>query len=359
MSCVAMAVASPVQLCALRAIDAARHIRTVVQQMPIAERGRTVETALKPGAAIALQVDRTAEQIGIAAFTRLAAEVGYRIHVIVDAARAQVIELGRSTARQVIFAYLDAIDGTIKVGGLDNDLVAGKIRVASDGAWAVATAFTAPTDRPLESLRLADFVAAAVLDGNPPRYRAHPEEVVTVPLDGTLVSFDVGGAPAVTAVLRHAARVFTSTTTRLNRAVVFFDAFQAFDHETRAPGDEVLVIELYRRLMNRHAGGAFDVVRQYGSLSAILNSLLGWRGAPPWMESQGAAFIAVNENLPNLIPSIPLVAGAGGVSVDFDGRPLGERRLIDGRCNVVHAANPTICNAVLQLVATARGSAAN
>jgi hypothetical protein len=359
MSCVAMAAAaSPVQLCALRAIEAARHIRAVVQRMPLAERGRTVDAALKPGAAITLQVDRTAEDIAIAAFERLADEVGYRLHLIVDPARAQVIELGRSPQRQVIFAYLDAIDGTIKVGGLCNDVAAGKIRVASDGNWGVAAAFTEPTDRRLEQLRFADFAGAAVLDGNPLRYRAHPEEVVAVPVDGTLASYDLSEAPAVTAALRRAPRLYTSTNEQLQRGIVFFDAFQAFDVETRQAGDDVIAVELYRRLLNRHAGGAFDVVRQYGSLSALLHSLLGWRGEPPWMESQGVAFVVVNENLANLIPALPIVAGAGGVSVDFDGRPIGARKLVEGRCSVIHAAGTAVCDAVLRLVAEARASAA-
>jgi hypothetical protein len=67
----------------------------------------------------------------------------------------------------VVFAHLDAVDGTIKVGGLGNDLAAGRIRVANDGNWGVAAAFTAPTDRALDALRFGDFVAAAVVDGNP------------------------------------------------------------------------------------------------------------------------------------------------------------------------------------------------
>ena len=351
------AAASPVQLCALRAIEAARHIRAVVQRMPLGERGRTVDAALKPGAAITLQVDRTAEEIAIAAFERLADEVGYRLHLIVDPSRAQVIELGRSPQRQVIFAYLDAIDGTIKVGGLCNDVAAGKIRVASDGNWGVAAAFTEPTDRSLEQLRFADFAGAAVLDGNPLRYRAHPEEVVAVPMDGTLASYDFSEAPAVTAALRRAPRLYTSTNEQLQRGIVFFDAFQAFDVETRQAGDDRLAVELYRRLLNRHAGGAFDVVRHYGNLSALLHSLLGWRGEPPWMESQGAAFVVVNENLANLLPALPIVGGAGGVSMDFEGRPLAERRLTAGRTSIVYAANAALCRRLLALIAEAQARA--
>jgi len=348
---------SPAHLCAIRALAAARKIRAVVQRMPLAERGVRVDAVLKPGAALVMQVDRAAEEVGLADLDRLADELGLRVHVIADPLRGQVVELGRSARREVVFAHLDAVDGTIKVGGLGNDLAAGRVRVANDGNWGIAAAFTAPTDLPFDALRFGDFVAAAVVDGNPSRYRAHPEEVVTVPADAGLASYDMGGVPAVRAALRRAPRVFTSTNTDLGQAVVYLDGFQAFDLDTRRPGDDVVAAELYRTLINRHAGGGFDIVRQYGNLSALLHVLLGWRGEPPWMESQGAGFVVVNENLANLIPAMPLIAGAGGLSVDFDGRPMAERRLIDGRSSVVHAANPATRDALMRLVAEARSRA--
>jgi len=344
-------------VCAVRAIDAARHIRDVVQAMPPAERGPSVDAILKPGAAITMQVDCTAEKVGIAALERLAAEVGHRIHLIADVARAQVIELGQSARAEIIYAMLDAVDGTIKVGGLGNDLAGGKVRLANDGNWGVAVAFTPPLDRPLETLRFGDFTAAAVLDGNPLRYRAHPEEVVTVPVDGGLATYDLSAAPAVVASLQRAPRLFTSTNTVLNQAIVYLDGYQAFDLDTRQLGDESVAAELYRVLINRHAGGAFDIMRQYGNLSALLHAMLGWRGRPTWVESQGAAFVVVNENSANLIPAIPIIAGAGGISVDFDGRPLAERTLADGRSSVVHAANPAMCEALMRVVAAARAAA--
>jgi hypothetical protein len=347
----------PTHLCAIRAVDAGRRIRGALQAMPLSERGRRVGAALKPGAALVLQVDRAAEEIGVACLEQLADEIGHRLHLITDAMRGEVIVLGKATRREVVFAHLDAVDGTIKVGGLGNDLEAGRVRLANDGNWGVAAAFTAPTDRTLDALRFGDFVAAAVVDGNPLRYRAHPEEVVAVPTADGLVAYDVSAAPAVSASLRRAPRVFTSTTANLGQSIVYLDGFQAFDLDTRRSGDDVVAVELYRLLINRHAGGAFDISRQYGNLSALLHVLLGWRGAPPWMESQGAGFVVVNENLANLIPAMPIVAAAGGVSVDFEGRPMLERRLVDDRCSVVHAANPAMLEALMQLVATARSRA--
>jgi hypothetical protein len=340
--------------CAIRALEAGRRIRSVVQAMPLAERTEKVDAVLKPGAALTLQVDRVAEDVGVACFEQLALEIDHRIHLIADPLTGQIIKLGRSSRREVVFAHLDAVDGTIKVGGLGNDLASGKVRLANDGNWGVAAAFTAPTDRTLDALRFGDFVAAAVVDGNPLRYRAHPEEVVAVPDDGGIVAYDLGGAAAVAAALRRAPRVYTSTTTTLAQSIVYLDGLQAFDLDTRLPGDDIIAAELYRLLINRHEGGAFDITRQYGNLSALLHALLGWRGERPWMESQGAGFVVVNENLPNLIPAMPIVAGAGGLSVDFDGRPMRERRLVDGRCSVVHAANPAMRDALLRLVAAAR-----
>jgi hypothetical protein len=160
----------------------------------------------------------------------------------------------------------------------------------------------------------------------------------------------------VRAALRRAPRVFTSTQTTLAQAVVYLDGFQAFDRHSALAGDEALIVELYRRLINRHAGGAFDVWRQYGNLSALLRMLLGWRGARPWIESQGGAFVVVNENLANLIPAVPLILAAGGCSVDFAGRPLTGRRLADGRTSVIHAANDVLCERLLAVVRAAAGA---
>src|SRR6185369_13746280 len=116
-------------------------------------------------------------------------------------------------------------------------------------------------------------------------------------------------------------------------------------------------VELYRLLTDRHGGGAFDVLRQYANLSALGRILFGWREPPVWIESQGGAYVVVNENVPNLIPAVPLVAGAGGVSVDFEGEALRARPLTDGRTSVIHAANAGLAMCLVALVRRARGRA--
>lgn len=349
-----MPTASVSALCAVRGLAAGREIRAVVHAMPVGERGRPDQAALKPGGARTQHVDRVAENVGIACFERLAHEIGYRLLLLTDPARGETLTLGDAQRAEVIFAHLDAVDGTIKIGGLGNDLAAGRVRVANDGNWGVAMAFSAPTRRSADQLTYRDFTTAVVVDGNPPRVRAFPHEVATLPSDAGPATLDLSDAPAVRAALRRAPRVFTSTNTVLAQSVVYWDGFQAFDRATRRAGDEELVPELYRLLANRHDGGPYDIVRQYGNLSALLRVMLGWRGAAPWVESQGAGFLVVNENLPNLIPAVPIVAGAGGVSVDLEDRPLLHRRLVDGRTSVLHAANAVVRAALIRLVAVAR-----
>ena len=127
--------ASVEHLCAIRAVAAGRRIRAVVQSMSLGERGRRADAALKPGAAISLEVDRAAEAVGLACLEQLAGEIGFRIDVIADVPRGQIVSLGRSPRNEVVFAQLDAVDGTIKVGGLGNDISNERIRVANDGNW--------------------------------------------------------------------------------------------------------------------------------------------------------------------------------------------------------------------------------
>jgi hypothetical protein len=240
---------------------------------------------------------------------------------------------------------MDVIDGTVKLAGLGESLP-DRVRLANDGAWAAAFAFTLPTRKPFDELVLGDFVVAAVVDGNPTRWRAYPQDVVA--LQGE--TWEATDEPW--------RRVFTTSSEDLAQLWVSLDVFQAYDRDTRTPGDDAVGVELHRLLADRHAGGAFDVLRQYANLSALTRLLLGWREPPAWIESQGAAFVVVNENLPNLIPAVPLVAGAGGVSVHFDGRPMRERRLAEGRTSVVHAANAALGARLLQIVDRARAAAA-
>jgi hypothetical protein len=311
--------------------------------MPLADRGKPCPSLLKPAKNV--QADAQAEAIGLRALAQLSRRVGCPIRLIVDVAAGTALTIGHEKTGPVIWASFDAIDGTIKVAGLGNALP-GRVRAANDGAWAASFAFTAPTMKPLQVLTLGDFVVAAVVDGNPTRCVTYPQDVVTLPGANGLETYDV------TATRRR--RVFTSTNTNLSQSMVFLDGFQAYDYETCRAGDDALAVELYRQLINRHAGGAYDVIRQFGSLSALSRMMLGWRDGRVWYESQGAAFIVVNENLPNLIPAVPIIDGAGGICVDLDNQSLRRRALSAGRTSIVYAANESVRRHVLRVVRAAR-----
>ena len=332
------------RVCAMRGIAAGREIRDAVHAMGAAERARPAASRLK---ATNVRVDARAEEIGFAHLNELTREIDRRIFVLLDD-RGDYEAIGSSSRQEIIWVCFDAIDGTKKVAGI-GPYDSRRLVAANDGAWASTFAFTSPTRKPFAELMFGDFVASAIVDGNPTRYRTYPQEVITIPdEDGSLVALEVEGAST--------RRVFTTSIEMMNRCWVFLDSFQAFDRETSCSGDEEIAIELYRLLINRHSdSGAHDVLRQFGSLSALCRTMLGWRDDPVWIESQGGAFIVINENLPNLIPSIAVIAGAGGVSVDFDGKPLRQRRLCDGRTSVIHAANPALRDHCVRVVAEARG----
>jgi hypothetical protein len=335
--------------CADAALAAGREIRALVHAMDPRERAVVRTPLLKPyGGYGARHVDAAAEEVGLAHLERLSREVGAAIEVLVDPAAGNTHRIGRGT--RAIFASMDAIDGTVKVAGLGarhDD----RVRLANDGGWAAGFAFTAPTEQRLVDLSFGDFGVAAVVDGNPSRFRTYPQDLVTLPGADGLSTWEATETPW--------RRVFTTTSTNLGQLWSYLDVFQAYDLETRSDGDERVGVELYRLLTDRHSGGAFDVLRQYANLSALGRTLFGWREPPVWIESQGGAYVVMNENVPNLIPAVALVAGAGGVSIDFEGEALRERPLASGRTSVIHAANAELATRLIALVRWARERAAS
>ncbi len=332
--------------CARAGLATGRHIRELVHAMPARERMRPCTSILKPhGGYGARWVDAAAETLALERLERLARDIGHPIALLVETDPPGAHRVGDG-AGPVVWACMDAIDGTVKVAGLGPSTER-RIAVGNDGGWAAAFAFTAPTERDVGELRLGDFTTAVVVDGNPTRWRAYPQDLVARPARG-------GGLETVEVTDDVERRVHTSTGTDLGQAMVFLDVFQAYDLDTRRDGDDLLGVALYALLTNRHGGGAFDVVRQYANLSALGRVMLGWREEPVWLESQGGGYVVVNENLANLIPAVALIAGAGGVSVDFDGRPLRERTLAAGRTSIIHAANDTLCRQLLATVRHAR-----
>jgi hypothetical protein len=333
--------------CAMAGIEAGRAIRDAIHALPLAERARPCASRLKPHGNVT--ADQIGEDLGVQHLERLSRAIGYRILLILDG--TQVMSIGDAKGTECVWAYLDAIDGTIKVAGVRGAASAERLPAANDGGWATAVAFTAPIAKPFENLVVGDFTVAAIVDGNPTRHPAYPAEVMTVPGDAGLETYDVTTAD-------DHRRVYTSSATTLAGSVVYLDGFQAFDRNTALPDDEELAVELYRLLINRHEGGAYDVWRQYANLNALQKMMLGWRDAPVWLESQGVAFLALNENMTNLIPAVPVITGAGGIAIDLDDHLLNERPLHRGRTSIVHVANPAIRRLIVELIARARARVA-
>lgn len=334
--------------CAMAGIEAGRAIRNAIHALPLSERARPCASRLKPQGNVT--ADQVGEDLGMQHLEQLSRTIGVRIQLIVDGTRAPMV-IGNGQSSEVIWAYLDAIDGTVKVSGVHGAATTTRVPAANDGGWAAAVAFTAPTAKPFEALVVGDFSVAAIVDGNPARYPAYPYEVITIPGDAGLETYAVE-----TGALR---RVFTSSASTLTGSIVYLDGFQAFDRQTALPDDEDLAVELYRALINRHEdGGAYDVWRQYANLNALQKMMLGWREEPVWFESQGVAFLALNENMTNLIPAVPVITGAGGISIDFDDNLLRERPLVRGRTSIVHVANEQIRRLIVNVIHRARARVA-
>src|SRR5438477_8565804 len=138
--------------CASAALDAGRAIRTLVHAMPPGERARPTTSLLKPhGGYGARHVDAEAEALGLAHLERLARAIGIGIDVLTDPARGEALRVGPAADGPRIWAAIDVIDGTVKVAGLGEG-AADRVRIANDGGWAAAFAFTLPTAKTAATL---------------------------------------------------------------------------------------------------------------------------------------------------------------------------------------------------------------
>lgn len=327
------------EICAQTALSMGQEIRRVLYTLTPEQRGQVCTSILKPEAKDRAKfADAKSEEIGVRYLTGLSAQTGFEIQLIVDPATNRTFSIGTKSAKR-IFAYLDAVDGTIKVAGLG-----GSQYQANAGNWGIGVAFTEPTDKPLDELVIYDFATAAIVTGNPRTQRSAPQDVYAIVDNGRSKVVDETGK-----------RVYTSTQKKLSQSAVFFEAFQAFDRNTngfskeKGSLNERLAIALYGQLINRNEGGAFDVNREYGNISALPAHMLGWR-EKDLPESQGGAYIVINENLPNMIPCVPIISAAGGLAMDFERHPLAARKLTEGRCNVIYAANGELAGQIMDAV---------
>ena len=76
-------------------------------------------------------------------------------------------------------------------------------------------------------------------------------------------------------------------------------------------------MRLYALLMDRNAGGAFDVLREYGNLSSLIRVFLGWRDEPLFYEAQCGTFCVVGEEACGAWACVWGVWGMWGVGCMF------------------------------------------
>lgn len=319
-----------VRICAQNSLEAGREIRNAINNLSLEERWHTQQSILKRSSQ-SRAADAVGEAIGLRHLERLAYATGYNIQMVVGP--SETYHIGKQKRPKSIYVFFDAIDGTSKVVGLG-----GAQYQANDGNWGIGFAFTNPTHKPLEDLMIGDFVSAAVISGNPRVQECAPQEVYAIKTPEECAAYDSSGR-----------QVYTTTQSKLSRTFAHFESFQAFDRKTTDRDTGLLATKLYSGLIDRNSGGAFDVLRTYGNLSAFIAAMLGWRDNK-LPESQGGVFIVLNENLWNMIPCTVINEAAGGISTDLCGKPLSRRALKDGRANVMHAANQELYKQAMHCV---------
>lgn len=325
------------------ALDIDYNIRKEINKIPREQRGNLTNSILKPeeGEKSKL-VDAKGEEIGFRYLKFLNKILNIPIGIIIDPKEEKVYEIGRFGSQEVVWCYFDPVDGTLKLSGLGNDPKNNIYRVGNNGCWASGIAFTLPTNKDIRELKIEDFIIAGIVDGNPTQYRSYPTNAICYPdSKGNLRTFEKDEKT------NKLYPLLTSTQTNLGQATVLLDNFQAYDRNTAQPGSEELAVEIYRRISNRNEDGAFDIVRMYTNLGELLRQNLEREGM---YEPQGIGAITINENLSNLIPTTPVIEGAGGYVVDFEGNPIRERYLTSERPNVIIAANETIQKKLLDIV---------
>ena len=332
-------------------------VRKAVNDLPRSRRGNLGTSLLKPSAGQkCAMADIVGEQAGFEVLERLSSEVRYPIHVFPNEpfSSPPVIIGGNGEVPgrdYVIWCSFDAVDGTVKVAGLGNDPTNNIYRVGGNGFWGAGIALTVPTKKCLEDLTIGDFEIAALVEGNPQRYRSHPTNAVCWPdpegMGGTSQTFEMDEYGNTGWNL-----LSTSSQTNISQSMINFEAFQAYDRKTARDGSEQLANAIFPLLINRNEGGAFDIVRFYANISEVLCQLLERKDGG--IEPQGAGAITLNENYASLIPFVPIIEGAGGSVVEFSGKPMSEHYLRDPRPDSIIAANDSIAKSILSIVEIAK-----
>jgi hypothetical protein len=161
--------------CAAAALSVGRAVRSAVHSLPLQERARKAPSPLKPAPATSAQPDLVGEEAAFRVLAVLATQLRCEVRVIVDPASGLYWPIQPTTCDQGsaggslqdsthaapvdvcphvtaseqhghcaeggstqppqrhMYCYLDAVDGTVKVSGLNS--TTGRVRAANDGSW--------------------------------------------------------------------------------------------------------------------------------------------------------------------------------------------------------------------------------
>lgn len=118
---------------------------------------------------------------------------------------------------QFVWVYLDAVDGTLKLSGLENSMGPGNnpnpspriARIVNDGSWGVGLSMTAPCTIPLDQLCMGHMALACILDAAAPDFsELQPLSSGPVPEAGAASATASAGFPAGTPQLERPTAAF-------------------------------------------------------------------------------------------------------------------------------------------------------
>ncbi|MDO8509313.1 MAG: hypothetical protein Q7S27_06560 [Nanoarchaeota archaeon] len=289
-------------------------------------------------------VDAIGEKISIKSLEALSEELSIPIRLIIEPTKNSFYDIGSLKGEDKMNVYLDPVDGTIKLAGLGNSQDV--LRMVNDGVWGFGISFTMPTKKPIEDLQIKDFIYSAIVDGNPSLHNVFPTNAFTKNPNRKIMTYEKLENKKFNYQKNEHVLLTTSTQENLAQGIIGYDAFQGFDRNSAPRETEELALKVYKKLSNRNEGGAFDLWRIYGEFGDILRTQLGYKE----LEPQGVGRVILNNHLGNAIPTYSILIGAGASIVDFSGRDIGERKINEGRTNMICAANPGIERKILDLI---------